>query len=313
MGKPQIPHLNHHSQYLPIIMMAIVIAYAICFAVIKFGLVYAPPFLFSGLRTLIGGIAILATFPFLKLPLWPKRKLWPWIFLVAAIATTINYAAMFLSIDRGVSVGIASILGNMQPLFIMIMATIFLGERLTSMILFSLAFGISGVVLIFAPTFGDLTTSSVLGIALAVIASGSAAIGSILMKRWDRLSDALSITAWQFVVGSVALIVFSLFTETSRYSYNLLVSSSFLFSLLLLSLIGTAFGSTAWYLLIQRHEIGQLSLYFFLVPVLGLGIALLSGEKLGFIELIGATLIIIGIMISLLLSGKKSEGYTVCR
>lgn len=169
-------------RYYPIAtMFAVVIAYAICFTAIKIGLAYAPPFLFAALRALIGGVAVLLIIWFFKLPLWPERKLWPWILAVALSATTINYATMFLSPGR-VGAGIASILGNLQPLFIIIMATLFLGERLSKINLLALVLSLVGVVLISSPAFFESTIFGISGPILALVASASAAIGSILMK-----------------------------------------------------------------------------------------------------------------------------------
>lgn len=285
--------------YASVMMVVVVMAYAICFTAIKIGLAYAPPFLFAGLRTAIGGLAIWLTLPFLGLPLWPERKLWPWIFLIGGVATLLNYSAMFLSIDRGLSAGLASILGNMQPLFIVIIATMFLGENLTRTRLWSLALGILGIILISSSSlFG--TSSGLLGLSLAITTSVGASVGSILMKGWQQSSVILPIIAWQFIVGSLPLLAFSFATETPQYDYDLLTSTMFIFVLLLLALVGTAFGTATWYWLIQRHEIGRLSLYFFLVPVFGLVIASMSGETFSRIELLGAAIIIVAILVSLL-------------
>ncbi|HEY4476918.1 MAG TPA: DMT family transporter [Candidatus Paceibacterota bacterium] len=283
-------------------MFAIVVAYAICFTAIKTGLIYAPPFLFSALRVLIGGVAIMLTLWFLKLPLWPERKLWPWILVMAVTATTINYAAMFLSAGR-TGAGIASILGNMQPLFIVVMATVFLGERLSKSSWLSLILSLIGIVIIFSPTYFESTIYGIAGPFWAVVASISAAIGSVLMKYLGQPTAVLLITAWQFLVGSIPLFFFSWLTELPNY--NSILDLKFIVILFLLALFGTAFGSVAWYLLIQRCEIGRLSLGFFLVPVFGLGLALMLGERLTSIEMLGAGVVIIAILVSLLPQTRK--------
>ena len=278
-------------------MLAVVIAYAICFSAIKIGLAYAPPLFFGALRALIGGATVLAVLRFLDLPLWPERKLWPLILAVALSATTINYAAMFLSPGR-TGAGIASVLGNMQPLFIIIMAAIFLGERLSKISLLALILSSIGVVLISSPAFWGPSAYGLSGPILAVVASVGAAGGSILMKYLGNSAVVLSVTAWQFIIGSLPLFVFSRLTESPIYSS--MINYEFIDILFLLALFGTAFGSVAWYLLIQRHEVSQLSLSFFLVPVFGLGIALMLGERLHRVEILGAVVILIAVLASLL-------------
>ena len=70
--------------------------------------------------------------------------------------------------------------------------------------------------------------------------------------------------------------------------------------LLFLGLVSTAFGLALWYWLVQREDIGRLSLLFFLVPVVGLALAgLLFGERIGGIEAggVGLTLAAIGLVL----------------
>ena len=279
-----------------IILLTVVIAYALCFTAIKFGLAYAPPLVFGALRALIGGVAILFTLWLLKLPLKPEQKLWPWILALALSATTINYGAMFLSPGR-TGAGIASVLGNMQPLIIVIMAGFFFGERLSKINLWSLILSLVGVSFIFSPAFFEPTTSGFSGSILALVASASAAVGSILIKYLGQPSVILLITAWQLIIGSVPLFIITKLIELPNY--NLMLNLEFIGILLLLALFGTAFASVAWYSLIQRHAIGQLSIGLFLVPVFGLGIALMFGEKLSRIEMLGAGIIIMAIFITL--------------
>jgi drug/metabolite transporter (DMT)-like permease len=66
--------------------------------------------------------------------------------------------------------------------------------------------------------------------------------------------------------------------------------------LLFLALAGTSFVTAAWYWLIQREDVGRLSLFFYLVPVFGLGIAVLTfGETISFFEMAGVGLALAGI------------------
>jgi probable blue pigment (indigoidine) exporter len=55
--------------------------------------------------------------------------------------------------------------------------------------------------------------------------------------------------------------------------------------LLFLALIGTAFATALWYWLIRHDDVGRLTMFFFLVPALDLGIAALAfGEAIGLWE-----------------------------
>ena len=66
--------------------------------------------------------------------------------------------------------------------------------------------------------------------------------------------------------------------------------------LLFLSLIGTAFAIAVWYWLVQRDEVGRLSLLLFVVPVLGIGIgATVFHEPINPLEALGIAVTIAGL------------------
>lgn len=73
-------------------------------------------------------------------------------------------------------------------------------------------------------------------------------------------------------------------------------SPTFLGLLALVAVLGTAVATSIWYRLVQSDEVGRLSLYLFLIPVLGLALAfVLFRERLGRIETLGIVLALAGI------------------
>ena len=90
----------------------------------------APPLLFGGLRALIGGAALLGLMVVLRQRLVPPRERWGGVLALALTATSLAFGAMFLSPGR-TGAGIASVLGNAQPLILVVLAAAFLGERMT--------------------------------------------------------------------------------------------------------------------------------------------------------------------------------------
>ncbi len=121
--------------------------YAVCFVAIKAGLAFAPPLLFAGLRAEIAGVVLLALVVFLRRPVLPAISGWPGLVALALTSTSLGFAAMFLSPGR-IGAGIASVLGNVQPLFVLVLAAAFLGEALTRAKVVALGLGLAGVTLI---------------------------------------------------------------------------------------------------------------------------------------------------------------------
>lgn len=276
-----------------LVVIVLTVLYAVCFVGIKAGLAFAPPLLFAGLRTLVGGIPLLGIAAILRQPWLPARQSWRGIIALALTATTLTFGAMFLSPGR-VGAGIASVMGNMQPLFTVILAATFLNERITPTKLATLLFGLAGVALIsFQATIGT-TCSATSGIGLALSASAGAAIGNVIYKRIALQENLLVITAWQLILGSLPLFVLSMLAERGKpvEIWNL----EFLGLLSFLAFAGTSFLNAAWYWLVKREDVGQLSTYFFLVPVFGLVVsALIFVEKITLLEMIGSGLVVAGV------------------
>jgi len=122
----------------------LVLFWGSAFAVVQVGLEYSPPLLFAGLRTLIGGLAmVLAAF------LWggsPKlRRDWP-VFLLLALFNVVlfigfqTYAIVYLPS------GSAAVLVYLQPILVGLLAWPILGETLTGAKITGLLLGFSGVV-----------------------------------------------------------------------------------------------------------------------------------------------------------------------
>jgi drug/metabolite transporter (DMT)-like permease len=275
-----------------LVTFGISLIYAVCYTAIKTGLTYSPPLVFGGIRALIGGAALLVLLPILRKPFFPSRKNWGSILLVGLSSTTLTFGGMFLSPGR-TGAGIASVLGNVQPLVALGLAALFLGERLTRQKMITLTFGLIGVVLIAYPALAGSSIFGIAGPILALAASFGAAIGSILVKRLGNKEDFLVTAAWQLLLGSLPLLVSSVLTEqVNRMAWTLEFTSILLF----LALVGTSLVTVIWYSLLQKYEVGQLTLFLFLTPLLGLGMAVLAfHEQVGLVESVGVVLILVGI------------------
>ncbi len=265
----------------PLIVLGLTTIYPVCFIAIKAGLPFMPPLRFAGLRALIGGLALLGLMAALRRPLLPPRRSWPAVVALGITSTTIAFGAMFLSPGR-MGAGIASVLGNTQPVIVPALAALFLGERMTHGKSIALVLGMIGVALLASPALAGPEASGVLGPVLALAASGGLAFGSVIVKRIGAEIDLLALTAWQLLVGSLPLLAVSIMVERDAVvAWN----ATFVGLLLFLALIGTALATAIWYWLIRHDDVGRLTMFFFLVPVFGLTLAaLVFGEAIGLQE-----------------------------
>lgn len=182
---------------------------AVCFVGIKLGLAYAPPLAFGGLRALIAGVVLLAVAASLRAPVRPARRDgWP-LALLAVTATTATYGAMFAS-PAQMGAGLASVLGNVQPLLVLALGALVLGERLTRGKIMALAAGLVGIGMILYPALTSSSSGSAAttGSVLALGASAGAAVGSVVVKRIRVRPGLVALTGWQLVIGSVPLLLY---------------------------------------------------------------------------------------------------------
>ena len=276
----------------PLMILGLTAIYAVCFVAIKAGLPFMPPLRFAGLRGFLGGLALLGLMAALRQPLLPPRQSWPRIVALGLASTTIGFGAMFLSPGR-TGAGIASVLGNTQPVIVPALAALFLGERMTRSKWIALALGMIGVALIASPALAGADAYGVSGAVLALAASSGLAVGSVIVKRMGSTVDLLALTAWQLVVGSLPLFAISIVVEREAFvAWN----ATFVGLLLFLALIGTAFANAVWYWLIRHDDVGRLTMFFFLVPVFGLVLAALAyGETISLQEGAGVVVTLVGI------------------
>ncbi len=275
-------------------MLAVIAPMAVCYPAIKAGLAFAPPLRFAGARTLLGGLALLLVLVLRRKPLWPEARLARWILPLGLLATTFTFGAMFAS-PGYIGAGIGSVLGNTQPLIIIGLAALFLGEKIGLGKVLALLLGLAGVTLLALPTLRGHTGHNLLGATLALGSSVSAAVASVTFKKLHPGDDLISLTGWQLVAGSVVLLGLSaVFEPHSTIAWT----GGFLGLSLFLALAG-ALSTWLWFWLLQRTEAGHLSLYLFLVPVFGLLIAIIGfGERLNWWQAGGVALILMAVAVS---------------
>ncbi len=199
------------------VMTGLASIYAICFAAIKAGLVYAPPFLFASLRAFLAGGVLLGLLAILRRQVLPTRASWPWVLALGLTTTTLAFAGMFLSPGR-TGAGIASVLGNTQPIVALVLAAVILHERLDRTKVFALGAGALGVFLIAYPELSGQSAYGISGPALALGASLALAVGSIVAKRMGDQVDLINVTAWQLLVGGVPLLALSALFDPGKAS-----------------------------------------------------------------------------------------------
>jgi drug/metabolite transporter (DMT)-like permease len=270
----------------------LVLFWGSAFAVVKVGLGYSPPLLFAGLRTLIGGLAmVLAAF------LWggsPNlRRDWP-VFLLLALFNVVlfigfqTYAIVYLPS------GSAAVLVYLQPILVGLLAWPILGETLTVAKITGLLLGFSGIVAVSAGSLsGAAGALSPLGVTLGAVSALCWALGTVYFKKYEARVSTLWAVAVPFVAGGAVLTAFGLSVEEwGEITWN----TPFVASILYSGLVGISLAWVIWFALVRAGEASRVASYIFVVPLTAVLIGVLFlDEPLGYTLLIGAAFVVSGI------------------
>lgn len=238
----------------------IAITWGICFVVIQAALPDPAPLLMAALRALIGGGVLVAWIalprrrpgrlrrdagPAARQAGWSPLPMFPLLIALALTNAVLAFGAMYLAADRA-EAGVASILAGGQPLILATAGWALFGERLSGRTVTGLAIAMAGVVVV---ATGSSGTTSLEGVALALLATAAPAAGTVLMRRLAPAVDLLATTSAQFLLGGAMLLAISAVLEPwERVDW----SPAMLPGLLFLGVLGTGLAYVAWFWLLDR-------------------------------------------------------------
>ena len=213
---------------------------------------------------------------------WPRLVV-AGILSIAAFNILLAFAQLMAPTSR------AAILTFTMPVWATLMAWPVLGERFDRPRLIGLGLGIAGLLCLGLPLIKAGQVSP--GLALAVLASVSWALGTIVTKRGPVGAPTLTIAAWQLLIGGAAagigMLVFEGLPVPKALSPPVAVALTF-------HILGAqALAYFLWFTVIARLPAGIASLGTLMVPAVGaLGSVLLLGERPAASDWLGLVLVV---------------------
>ena len=210
------------------------------------------------------------------------------------------YNVVLNTAERMVDAGTASMLVNIGPIFLAVLAGTFLGEGFPPRLLIGCAIAFGGAIVIGLATesTGPSTIgqgSPLLGIALCVVAALAYAVGTTLQKPALRNVSALEVTWLACLSGFIACLPFGpgLLDEASRAQTTSLAWVAYL------GLFPTSIAFTTWAFALGRSSAGRLGSTTYLVPPVAIILgALLLGEAPAAVAIGGGVVCIIGVIVA---------------
>jgi drug/metabolite transporter (DMT)-like permease len=268
--------------------VGLILMWGLSWSMIKIGLDYTYPIFFAGLRTLIGGAALIL-FAILKRDPISFKSTWH-IYLISSLFNVILFFGLQTVALEFLPSGLLAVLVYVEPILVGFLAWLWLGETISVRKVTGLVLGFLGVLAIsFNGLFGKL---SALGIVLGLAAAVAWAIGTVYIKRVQNQVSQLWLVSLQFVFGGIVLTGTGMITEPVTIHWTV----PFWISLLYCCFIGVSLSWVTWLTLVRRGEVSRVASYTFFVPLLSVVIGTLwLHEALTAGLFIGLVLIVAGI------------------
>ncbi|WP_449423859.1 DMT family transporter [Rhodanobacter lindaniclasticus] len=270
-------------------MLVTIVLWAYSWIVMKQVLAYAGPFDFAALRYLLGAAVLFAALLLSGRSLRPP-PLGPTILIGLCQTAAFQGLEQWALLDGGA--GHVALLAYTMPFWAVLLAWLMLGDRPTPRHWLGLALAAAGLLCIIEPWHA---MGSVPSTTLAITGGVAWAAGTVLTKRLFQrhAPDVLSLTAWQMLVGGVALGLIALVVPQRPIVWNL----AFIGGLAYSAVLASAAAWWLWSIVLQRLSTTVASVASLGVPVLSVLLAwLVLHERPSPLELVGIAFVLLGLL-----------------
>ena len=250
----------------------------------------APPLTALAFRFLISGIIGVALARMMGQSWKLSRAQWRATLIFGlcqnAIYLGLNFVAM-----RQIEASLASIIASTMPLMVAFFGWLIRGDKLRPLGLAGLAAGVIGVALIMGARLeGGVNLT---GMALCFAGALALTVATLSVRSAAGGGNVMMIVGLQMFVGSAVLAVAAVLFEPWAVHWTPRLIGAFAYTTLVPGVLAT----WVWFLLVGRIGAIKAATFHFLNPFFGVAVAaLLLGEKLGVVDLIGVAIITAGIL-----------------
>ena len=285
-GRAQVLHVP-----LPILIAAFCLLWASAFSVAKLAVGYCPPLLVLTARFLLAGVVMLGAGAFFGLRSNLTRRDVV-VFSLLGIANQAAYLGLSYVGIRSISSGLAAMVISANPVLTAVLATVFLGDRMSWRKAAGLALGVSGVAFVVKGRLAGGLEDPV-GIGFTVAALISLVGGTILFKKLAPTGGLWVGNGVQSLAAGFATLPFAFAFESVG---DVVPSWRLMAALIYLALFVSIFAYLLWFHLLNVSGATPASSYHFLMPPLGVLFGwLLLGEHVAPADLLGIVPVAIGI------------------
>ena len=292
------PHRTRDLGILALVVLGPIWGYG--WVATKVALDYSDALTFAALRVPLSAACLFLVMIVLRKPLRPPPL--GWTVLIGLLQTTL-FVGLVITALHDAGAGQVSVLTYTMPFWLLLLAWVFLGERLRGVQWLAVALAFAGLVLVVRPWELAGAASGILTL-LGGLSWAAAHSWSSSCSAATRV-DVLSLTTWQMAFGSVPLVIAALLTYSGGPEWTF----SFWWGLIYTVVLANSVAWFLWLYALHALPAGAAGLGTLSIPVVGVVAAWLQlGEVPTLVEGIGMALIIAALAVLAahgLLAGRR--------
>lgn len=256
------------------------------------------PFTFLFIRLFLAGAILYAGSKFARKLEKIERKDYIWVILMAFFEPFIYFIGETYGIKATNSAVISAVIIATIPVFTLFAERILYKVPLTAFKIFGTAITIPGIIMVIMKDGEQASAENLYGILLLFLAvAGSIGYSSVVKKLSGRY-NTITITTYQFVVGS--MFFFPLFLMYGLDGLNsTFFSKEVIVPLLELTVLCSCLSFACWVAAIKRLGMARTSIFSALIPaVSAVGAAMLGQETVTPMTFAGIGVVIAGVIIA---------------
>ncbi|MDR7253659.1 O-acetylserine/cysteine efflux transporter [Nocardioides sp. BE266] len=273
----------------------VAVCWGLNFLAIDASLQHFPPFFLVALRFALLAVPTMLFVPFPTVPL-------RWLVGYGLGFGTFQFLFLYWGMAAGMPVGLSSLVLQSSAPFTVVLASLFLGHRLSPRAALGVLVAAVGLAVV---GWQRLDGPAAFAPFVLVVAGAFAwAVGNICTAQ-AQAPNPLHLTLWMSVVPPLPMLALALVVEGPRRIADSLTRwhspdlAPALLGLAYTVVIGTVVGSGIWTWLMARHPAGTVAPFSMLVPVVGMTAAwVVLGEGVSRGEAAGALLVVGGVLVA---------------
>jgi len=276
-----------------LLALLVAVCWGLNFPATALALQHFPPLFLVALRFALVAVPTLLLVP------RPRVKL-RWLIGTGLGIGVLQFAFLYLGMAAGMPSGLASLVLQASAPFTVLLAGIFLAERISHRQVIGIALAVAGLATI-AVHRGE--TAALLPVVLTLAGGLGWAIGNVCSRK-AAAPNPLHLTLWMSVVPPLPMLTVSLYVEgpqrigralTTAFTADALPA---VLGLLYIVLVATLLGYGIWNTLLSRYPSSSVAPFSMLVPIVGvLSSWALFGERIDGVEAMAGVAVVGGVLI----------------